>query len=98
MYGVKNAEDIFISTVRMSQSMHLPLGVPGGGQGGGACLLTNNHSVTLYSTILHIPLWVAFTLTTEVHTHLHEFSYIQCNIHVRAESLQKYLSRRLHYP
>ena len=50
----------------MSESKHLPLGVPTGGQGKGACLLTNNHSVTLYSTTLHLPLWVAFTLTSEV--------------------------------
>ena len=42
------------------------VGVPSGGQGGGACLLTNTHSVALYSTSLHIPLWVAFTLSNEV--------------------------------
>ena len=49
------------------QSMHLPLGVPRGGEGDGACLLTNKHSVSLFSTVLHIPVWVAFTLTSQVH-------------------------------
>lgn len=56
-----------VPTVRMYQDLHLPLGVPRGGEGLGACLLTNNHSVTLYSTYLHIPLWVAFTLSVKVY-------------------------------
>lgn len=60
---------VSIPIVEMYQRLHLPHGVPTGGQGRGACLLTNNHSVTLYSTFLHIPLWVAFTLSVKVCIH-----------------------------
>jgi ectonucleotide pyrophosphatase/phosphodiesterase family protein 1/3 len=60
-----NSELLSHNEVKMYQSVHLPLGVPRGGKDEGGCLLTNRHSVTLYSSKLHIPLWVAFTITNE---------------------------------
>ena len=55
------------------QQSHLPWGVPTGGEGSSACLLTQPDYITLYSNTLHIPLWSAFRLTTnEVH------KFLQC--------------------
>ncbi|XP_067027569.1 ectonucleotide pyrophosphatase/phosphodiesterase family member 3-like isoform X2 [Acropora muricata] len=44
---------------------HLPWGVPKGGAGDGGCILNQQDFVTGYSTSLHLPLWVAYTLHGE---------------------------------
>ena len=48
------------------QNLHLPWGVPNGGEGSSSCLLTQQDYVTLYSNTLRIPLWSAFKLTRQV--------------------------------
>ena len=57
---------ILYSTVTEYQQLHLPWGVPRGGEGSSACLLTQPDYITLYSNTLHIPLWSAFKLTNKV--------------------------------
>ena len=57
----------FVScTAKQYQSLHLPWGVPSGGEGGGACLLSQEEYIVQYSTTLHVPLWLAYRLTAEV--------------------------------
>ena len=53
------------------QQQHLPWGVPTGGEGSNACLLTQPEYITLYSSTLHIPLWSAYKLTKEVSLFTH---------------------------
>ena len=53
-------------SVAKSQMLHLPWGIPSGGEGSGSCLLTQQDYITLYSNTLHIPLWTAFKLTKRV--------------------------------
>ena len=55
--------------------MHLPWGVPIGGEGSSSCLLTQQDYVTLYSNALHIPLWTAFKLSKSVRL-LKSYTYV----------------------
>ena len=57
--------------VSQYQAVHLPWGVPRGGEGSSSCLLTQPHYITLYSSALHIPLWTAYKLTSSVCNYLH---------------------------
>ena len=41
------------------QAFHLPWGIPDGGSGVEACLMTKRDFIVAYSTHLRIPLWVA---------------------------------------
>ena len=59
---------LILSLVKEYQNLHLPWGVPSGGEGSSSCLLTQQDYVTLYSNALHIPLWTAFKLTNKVAT------------------------------
>lgn len=57
------------STVQSLQHYHLPWGVPAGGGGDGslgACLLTGEHFVIKYNAELHIPIWAAYRLDSQV--------------------------------
>jgi DNA/RNA endonuclease G (NUC1) len=61
---------IFLYSILVTeyQQLHLPWGVPSGGEGSSSCLLTQQDYITLYSNALHIPLWTAFKLTRTVRT------------------------------
>jgi len=45
---------------------HHPWGVPQGGYGDGACILSQQAYVSLYSNSLNTPLWAGYTLDPQV--------------------------------
>ena len=68
MYPLPLAIFPLFFTATEYQQLHLPWGVPSGGEGSSSCLLTQQDYITLYSNALHIPLWTAFKLTRTVCT------------------------------
>ena len=53
----------------MYKKYHHPWGVPSGGYGAGACVLSQLGYVSLYSYTLNTPLWSGYTLDPKVRGH-----------------------------
>ncbi|XP_065906143.1 bis(5'-adenosyl)-triphosphatase enpp4-like isoform X2 [Dysidea avara] len=64
------------------QSYHLFGGVPVGGGGTGSCELTDQQQVIKYSTTLHIPLWVAFRISSTPVNDVINCSRVDPRLHV----------------